>query len=254
MSDANKGMAASPRYRLIDGIRGFVAVNMIVYHILYDLFCVYSMEPGFAAHPAAAAWERWGSFTFILISGISIYFSRHGYRRGLIVLLGGAAITVLTLIFLPSEIIWFGILHFLGFAILVTFALRKVFLRIVPTVGAGISLPLFALLYGLPDGYIGFFGARIANLPAALYTSPWLAAFGLPSKGFYSADYFPILPWIFLYFCGFFLWRIIMEKGWDSFFLRRIPVFDRIGRYCFVIYMLHQPLIFGVCYIIFGHF
>lgn len=244
----------APRYSLIDSIRGFAAANMIVYHILYDLFCVYSLSPGFNAHPVAIAWVRWGSFTFILISGISINYSRHGYRRGLIVLLGGFVITLLTLFFIPSEIIWFGVLHFLGVAILITFALRKVFMRIAPTIGAGISFLLFALLYGLPNGYIGFFSARIAQMPASLYTSPYLAFIGLPSKGFYSADYFPLLPWIFLYFCGFFLWQIIAAKGWDRFFLRRIPVLDCIGRYCFPIYMLHQPLIFGICYLIFGHF
>lgn len=250
--DAPRG--SSPRYGLIDAIRGFAIVNMIVYHLLYDLFCYYSLGKGFDTQLPTVIWERCICFAFIITAGVSINFSRHGYRRGLIVLFGAVLISALTLIFVPSEMIWFGILHFLGCAILITFALQKVLEKIHPLPGAGISLFLFALLYGLPNGYIGFFGAKIAVLPAALYSNTYLAFLGLPSKGFFSADYFPMLPWIFLFFFGYFLWRVIVLKGWDGFFMKKIPVLDFIGRQSFLIYLLHQPVLFGILYLIFGHF
>ena len=190
------------RYCLIDAIRGFAVVNMIVYHLCYDLFCYYSLNRGFGDDPVVTLWERTICFTFILTAGVSMNFSRHGYRRGLTVLLGGFALTVITLIFLPSEIIWFGALGLLGCAILIAFALRKLLAKIEPTPGAGVSLLLFALLYGVPQGYIGFFGAPIAALPDTLYRSPYLAFLGLPPKSFFSADYFPLAPWLFLFLFG----------------------------------------------------
>lgn len=243
---------SSPRYGVIDAARGFAAVNMIVYHFLYDLLCYYSLDSGFGAHPAAIIWERCICVTFILIAGAAVNFTRRGYRRGLIVLGGGFLITLLTLLFIPSEIIWFGILNLLGCAMIVTFALRRVLDRIDPLIGAGISLVLFALLYGLPEGYIGFFGVRIAAMPEALYGSPYLAFLGLPSKSFFSADYFPLLPWLFLFFCGYFLWRAAQAKGWDSFFLQKVPVLGLIGRNSLLIYLLHQPVLFALFYLIFG--
>lgn len=241
------------RYRLLDAIRGFAAVNMIVYHLLYDLCWVYSLDRGFVTHPAASAWELCISFAFILISGASINLSHNGYRRGLIVLAGALLITVLTLFFLPEELIWFGVLNFLGCAILITYALRGVLAKLPATAGAGVSLLLFALLYGVPEGTIGFFTIRFAGLPAALYGSPYLAFLGLPSKGFHSADYFPLIPWLFLYFAGFYLWRIAADRGWDRYLTRRVPALDFIGRHCFVIYLVHQPVIFGVCRLVFGY-
>lgn len=252
MFELRRAPHAAPRRGMIDSIRGFAVVNMVVIHALYDLFCVYSLNPGFFEHPLVILWERIFGFTFIILSGMCINFSHRGFRRGLIVLLGGLIITLLTLFFLPGELVWFGILHFLGCAILITFALKKPLGRLDPLWGAGVSLLLFAVLYGLPDGYLGFFGVKLAALPASLYNSAYLAFLGLPSAGFHSADYYPLLPWLFLYFFGFFLWRVIEGRGWDRSFNRGIPVLDFIGRHSLVIYLLHQPLLFGLFWLIFG--
>lgn len=254
MSEPRRAPYPAPRYGVIDAARGFALINMVAYHLLYDLFAVYSLDPDFAFSTPAMIWSRGIGFAFIILSGVSVNFSRHGYRRGLIVLIGAAAITAATLIFVPSELIWFGVLHFLGCAILITFALRKALSKPDPRICAAASLVLFAMLYGMPRGYLGFFTARLIELPEALYASPYLAIIGLPSKGFHSADYYPLLPWIFLYFFGFFLWRIIRMKGLDKYLTRRIPVLDFIGRHSFVIYMLHQPVLFGILFLIFGHF
>ena len=254
MSERQYRPSAAPRYGLIDAIRGFAVVNMIVCHLLYDLFWVYSLDPAYADKPAVLLWEQGIGVCFFIVSGASIHFSQHGYRRGLFALLGAFAVTLLTLIFVPSELIWFGALHFLGWAILITYALRGVLVKLRPAVGAGVSLMLFAILYGLPQGYLGFFSLRVVSLPASLYGSPYLAFIGLPSKGFHSADYYPLLPWIFLYWFGFFLWGIVREQGWDVLLKTRIPVLSFVGRHSFVIYMLHQPILFGIFYLIFGSF
>ena len=64
---------------------------------------------------------------------------------------------------------------------------------------------------------------------------------------FHSSDYFPLIPWMFLYLCGYFLWRAVghrrrvMEKLKPGF----APL-AFLGRHSLLIYLLHQPVLMGV--------
>ena len=71
---------------------------------------------------------------------------------------------------------------------------------------------------------------------------------------FFSSDYFPLIPWLFLFICGWFFWRFIKEHEWDGVFRFNIPVLSFIGRYSLIIYMAHQPILYLICAAIFGHF
>lgn len=242
---------SSERYSLIDAIRAVAIINMIAYHLCYDIFCVFGVWNDFYKAVPFIIWERFICCTFIIVSGMSINFSSHGYRRGIIVNLCGFLITIVTVLIMPDQAIWFGVLNLLGCAMLITFALRRELSRIKPIIGALIFFILFMLLYGVPNGYIGFFGFPLIRLPDALYQFRWLAFLGFPSKDFLSSDYFPILPWIFLYLFGFELWRLIAEKGHDRFFRVRVPVLDFIGRHSLMIYLIHQPALYAVCWLVF---
>ena len=241
------------RYSLLDAIRGLAVINMIAFHLLYDIFCVFGVWPGFPLSSPVVIWERFICCTFIIVSGIAINFSRHGYRRGIIVSLCGIVITVITLIFMPEESIFYGVLTFIGAAMLVTFALRNLLGKIKPIIGAVVFFVLFALSYGIPSRYIGFFSIPTITLPNTMYQYRWLAFFGFPDGGFCSSDYFPFIPWIFLFIFGFYLWRVFEQRGWDRFFTKKIPVLDFIGRHSLIIYMIHQPILYGICYIIFNY-
>ena len=241
------------RYSLLDAIRGFAVINMVIYHLMYNICCVFGVSPGFPMTTPAIIWERFICCTFIIISGIAINFSQHGYRRGIIVSLCGIIVTVVTVIFIPEEAIFYGVLTFLGFAMLVTFALRNILGQVKPIIGAVVSFVLFALTYGLPRRFIGFFSIPIVRLPDTLYRYRWLAFPGFPGDQFRSSDYFPILPWIFLFVFGFYLWRVIEQRGWDRFFTAKIPVLDFIGRHSLFIYMAHQPVLYGICYLVFTY-
>ena len=112
--------------------------------------------------------------------------------------------------------------------------------------GALISLLLYAVSYDLQKGCVGFFGLDIVKLPDFLYLCKYLAFLGFPSSDFVSADYFPILPWIFLFMAGFYLWNFIAQKNLAKYFEFKIPLFDKIGKYSLWIYLAHQPVIMGV--------
>lgn len=239
------------RYSLLDSIRAIAVVNMILYHLCYDIFCVFGIWQDFYQALPVIIWERFICCTFILVSGISLNFSRHGYRRGIIVNLCGFMITVITVLAMPEQAIWFGILNLLGCAMLITFALRRELSRVKPLIGTLVFILLFLLFYGVPRRYIGLFSYPLFPLPDMLYQYKWLAFLGFPPEGFFSTDYFPLLPWIFLYLAGFELWRFIAQKNLDKHFYRKIPVLDFIGRHSLIIYLVHQPLLYGVCYLIF---
>lgn len=245
--------SALPRYHLIDAIRAVAILNMIAYHLCYDIFCVYGMDPFFWHRTGAVIWERFICCMFIIVSGISMNFSHHGYRRGILVNLCGFLITLVSVLVLPSQAIWFGVLNLLGCAMLITFALRKVFSRLDPFVGASVSFLLFMLSYRVPKGGIGLFSYPLFSLPRALYDVRFLAFLGFPSADFSSADFFPLLPWLFLFFFGFFLWRCIERSGLAATFYFRVPVLDFIGRHSLLIYLVHQPVLYAVCFLIFGY-
>ena len=95
------------------------------------------------------------------------------------------------------------------------------------------------------------FGAKLIELPKELYCFMPLALLGLPDKSFYSSDYFPLLPWLFLYVCGFFAWRALEKLDLTRLFKRGVPILDFCGKYSLPIYMLHQPLLMGICFLIF---
>ena len=110
-----------------------------------------------------------------------------------------------------------------------------------------------ALLVGLYR-YIGVFSLRLIELPAFLYGSKYLSFIGFMSDGFFSADFFPLIPWLFLFLFGYYLWRWIRLRGWDPLFRFNIPALSFIGRHSLVIYLIHQPLLYVLCALIFGHF
>ena len=243
---------SSKRYGLIDAIRGFAIVNMVVFHFLYDLLVIFGYGNHWNRNVSTFVWEQGICFSFIIISGVSFNFSNNGYKRGILLNLLGFLITAVTVIALREYGIWFGILNFLGCAMLILQPLKSYIEKIPPLIGAVLSLVLFLFLYGVPRGYVGFYMINLFDLPDLLYKCKYLAVLGFPSADFRSSDYFPIIPWIFLFSAGFFAWRLIKRFNADGIFKAKIPVLDFIGRHSLVIYIVHQPLAMLLCFILFA--
>lgn len=243
-------METPRRYSLIDAIRAVAVISMVLYHLFYDIFCLFGNHPEYTSLTPIIIWERSICTSFIVISGISLNFSRHGYRRGLIVGACAMVVTLVTYLMFPEEAIWFGVLHLLSFSMLLTTAVKPLLDKLKPLVGVIIFFLLFMLCYGIPNRHIGLFSYPLIRLPEALYQHKWLSVIGFLSNDYYSMDYFPILPWSFLYLFGYHLWRLIKEKELDKYFYKKIPVLDFIGRHSLLIYMLHQPVLYGICYLI----
>ena len=148
--------AQKKRYYLVDGIRGVAIVNMVVFHFLYDVFIVYGKDPFWYGLPAIHVWQQMICQTFIFISGFVWQWGMEGnLRRGLRFNLYGFIISLVTLIVIPSETIWFGILNFMGCAVLLMFPLQKLVKKVSPAWGFGICFVLFILSLSLYNKFKG---------------------------------------------------------------------------------------------------
>jgi uncharacterized membrane protein len=168
------------------------------------------------------------------------------------VFIGGAIVSAVTIVVTPNLKIIFGILTLIGSLMIICHPLERLLRRCNAIIGAVISFLLFSLTYGLKNRYIGFFSVRLIRLPEALYRNYLTAYLGFPQWSFISADYFPIFPWIFLFTVGYFIFRILKERELLGFLVGgRIAPLEFIGKHTLPIYMIHQPLIYGICWLLF---
>jgi hypothetical protein len=112
---------------------------------------------------------------------------------------------------------------------------------------------LFALLRNCGRGSLGFESLILYALPDWLYRNHLTAYLGFPHAGFFSTDYFPLLPWVFLFITGFYLFQITSEKGFNEKLFARgqVPLLNLIGRNSLLVYLLHQPVLYGLGMLIF---
>lgn len=238
------------RFDSLDAMRGVAIIAMVFYHGMYDLCDIFGfnlpifnflqvLEPPFAG-------------LFILLAGVSSRFSHSNIKRGFRVLALAMIVTVVTL-FVPGEGIYFGILHFMGCAILLFELIRPAVDRIPAKIALLLWALLFILTYRMPETHIigipGLFGF---TLPAVLQNTPNLYPLGFPDAYFFSADYFPMIPWFFLFLIGTVIGIPIKERRFpEKFYNVRIPFFAAAGRNTLIIYALHQPVIYGLLYLLF---
>ena len=217
----------------LDALRGIAILCMVAVHFFMDFALSSGNEPA----PPVQFMLNWGGLFFILLSGVCATLGHHPIRRGLVVLAAGMVCTLATLL-MPvlglgeTLIIRFGILHFLGIAMLLTPLLNKL---PVPWL-----LPVAAVLI-----LLGFW---VDTLQTG-YT--FLFPLGLRYPGFSSGDYFPLLPNLGYYMAGLFIGKTVYKNKTTR--LPRVKadclpirVLCFCGRQSLWIYLLHQPLIYGI--------
>ena len=238
------------RIHLMDELRGLAVLCMIFYHAFYTMAYLFDMELGrtllFFFMPA----EPFFAALFIVISGISSQFSHSNLARGAKLFVISLLLTAATLLFVPQEAIRFGILHFLSVNMML-FGLLKPLLDKVPTwVGLLSAAFFYTITFWVSSGVFGIPG--LLSVPAP--DLPFHLQFLFPSithRGAYSADYFPLLPWSFIFLFGTFFGRIVRDKTWPAFVYRpHIKPLSFFGRWALVIYVVHQPVIYGVLWLI----
>ena len=234
----NTEKPAKNRIYFIDELRGVAMIMMLIYHFLWALY----LNGYFIFPDSVLAYKLLGmvcAFMFIIISGASANFARRPWLNAIKIFVCGMIVWAVVKFTQLADPIDFGILHFLGSCYFFYWILKKLIVKIKPVIGMIINLVLFIVLYNVPHGGIFAF-----KLPEVIYSTKFLFWLGFPQPTYIASDYYPLIPWIFLFFFGCFLWRMV-EKVPAFMYKNHIRPLAFIGRHTLIIYLVHQPIFFG---------
>lgn len=208
----------------LDSLRGIAVIWMIIFHSAYDLRLFHYLDWDFTTG-FWFAFPRVIAFTFLFCVGISLHFGHTPMvnwiaikKRSLKLGISAFMVSVVTYFVFPSQWIFFGTLH----CILVGSVLGVLLVN-----RRKIALSLFLILITLQYGFN--------------YDIKWVSS--ILQKP--SMDFIPIYPWF---------WAIILGIL-SAPYLSRIPLLTRmkpqpflnfLGQHSLVIYLVHQPVIFGL--------
>lgn len=241
------------RYELLDTIRGMVLVSMIIYHAAWNLVYIYGRDWAWYKSYGAYIWQQSICWTFILLSGFCFSLGKRHLKSGLIVFGSGGLVTIATLIAMPQNRVVFGVLTCIGSCILLLTITERFFEKIPEEAGCVLMFLLFLLTKNINRGWLGLGNGKILEIPESWYSNYLTAYLGFPFQKFYSTDYFSLFPWFFLFVTGFYLCGIFKKYGVmnKSIFGKNIPLFMLLGKHSLIIYLLHQPVIYGIQEILF---
>ena len=225
------------RIQSVDALRGLAVVLMIGHHFLFDLVAFAGAPLWFFDNSAFAVLEPFFAGCFIMLAGVSSRFSRSNIQRGLRVLVAACAVSLVSwLMHMP---IWFGILHFLGVAMILYGLLHRSWEKLPQR-----WLPWLTVLLTL---------ASVVLIKQVRVASPYLWIFGFPDASFQSADYFPLLPWLFVFLFGAWLGQPLKERRLPAWvYTVKPPFFPAVGRHALIIYLLHQPILYALVMLVKG--
>lgn len=245
-------MDLNQRFWEVDSVRGIAIVMMISYHFLFDLSYFNALDlninSGFFWYFA-----RITAATFIFLVGVSLklshsraeklnlYSSDRAFfmkylKRGLKIFAWGLGITLITWIFIRVNFIMFGVLHFIGVAIIISYPfLKRRYTNLV------VGIICLALGIYLQTIYFDFTGLM------------WL---GFVPSNIHTVDYFPLLPWFGVVLLGTFAGEVLYRDYRRNFHLpdlsRTCPVKFAcfLGRHSLLIYLIHQPVLIFLLYLL----
>lgn len=238
------------RIEILDEIRGASLFFMILYHGCYVLGWLFHIEWAHEVFLLFRPLEPCGAGLFIFVCGMSCRLSRSNLRRGLQLLVVAAGISLTLWFLMRSQMIWFGILHFLAAAVLIFALLKPVLKKVPPVYGFIFCFVFFWLTWNVPAQNGGFFGIKgWLELPVPEILSSNRYLFPLGFGWGIGADYRPILPWIFCFLAGTFVGYHLFSKKLPVWVYRKhAPFLSFMGRNTLILYILHQPVIYLTCW------
>jgi len=209
----------------LDSLRATALVMMLVLNFVTDLnhFGIMNTETGdqwwWLARIAASLFVGISGVSYFLAHRLEYDFTKTSGRTQRLIF-WAFVITIITYIFEPSAYVRFGVLHLLALASIVAFPVAR--------------KPEFAL------------GIGLILLIIPLSSNSNLVWLGLRETGFIAVDYFPLNPWLGIFFIGLALASRIYPEGKP---LTEIQWPERwlwFGRNTLTIYVIHQPILIGL--------
>jgi uncharacterized membrane protein len=236
------------RLAIVDIARGIAILQMIAYHLCYDLNYFGYIHVAMTHDPGWIAWRTAIVAQFLLLVGVSIvlreraapvdsrrsaaYAMRYWrfWRRWLQIALCAAAVSVASAYLFHARFIWFGVLHFVALALLLA----------VPLQGLG----RWNLLLGCAAIAAGV-GVHLPQFSAD--TLSWI---GFSPIKPHTEDFVPVFPWFGVVLIGMglaWVWQSgkgPLPRALRAYTGRYLGVLRLLGRWPLTVYMVHQPLLF----------
>lgn len=229
---SEKTELTSNRVILLDEVRGFTVVSMVAFHTCYDLAYIYGLNmPWFTSSPFQEIWRCSISWVFLLLAGWMTIHSRNNTKRGLQYAIVAIAVWLATTIAAVDTPISFGIIYCMAACTLLFSALEKPLETLNPIAVLLISL-------------VTFFLTR--EIPHVVYPVKFLSWLGFPSPTFTSGDYYPLIPFFFMYLVGSSMARWFRKAGHtypNWMFKTHIAPLAIIGKHSLAVYVVHQPIV-----------
>ena len=235
------------RVGMLDLLRGGAMILVVAYHLLYDLVYIadrslpHWLTPGDPTVESVHTGFLWVLFA---VSGICSGYSRNLLRRGVWLYLAGFAVTLVTTLWIPDFTIVFGVLSCFGACMILTALCEKWLNRVPWPILSVLGVVLWLVFADFSDGvlHLGFKDVLL-SLPKVEYLHP----LGIKSKTFSSADYFPIIPYVFMFLVGRGLHRPVSKGSLPKwFYTSHSRPMEWIGRHSLIIYAVHQPILIGI--------
>lgn len=220
----------------LDALRGVCILCVIVVHFLFDLSFFGGLDL------TLPAWyvflQEYGGAIFVVLSGVCVTLGSKSVRRGLIVFACGMLITAVTYGMYrlgmsgADVVVKFGVLHLLGVCMLVYPAFKKL-------------PPAMLTVLGLVIAITGY------AIRGVVVPQRWLFPLGLTYEGFTSSDYFPLFPQLGYFLIGAAIGKTAYREKRTLLpgAFQQTPVarfFCWCGRQSLFIYLLHQPIVYGL--------
>ena len=213
----------------VDALRGFAIVLMIIFHFCYDLryfgWVDWNIPNG----------SNWWPFRYVIIAlftftvglSLSLAHQRQFRQKTFIkrlaqVFLGAACVTMMSLFLFPKAWIYFGILHFIVVGSLITIMFVKL-----PKVALGLGVLVLVCFW------------------LSLLKSDWLFELFDPLLPQYTKDFVPLFPWLGVMLIGLGFGGILPVRKYDIPRNRITRSLAFMGGHGLLIYLIHQPLLFG---------
>lgn len=229
------------RITIFDTVRGFTMLSMAGFHACYDLAYLYGWNmPWFTQGMFQDIWRASISWIFLFIAGWMCTLSHNNIKRAAKYALAALVVWLATTLVSVDDSVNFGIIYCMAACAGIVALADPVLKKISVKWGMPLCLVLFALTW---------------SIPKTVYPIPYLAWLGFPSPEFVSGDYYPIIPFIFMYLVGYFAARRAqrIDKPTPSWaYANPLPALAGLGRHALPFYLLHQPVILGVLELIYS--
>ncbi len=209
---------------------------MVTFHSVFDLnhFGYIQID----IYNLSGFWQKFRNFIvflFLLIVGVSLYLANFNginrdkfLKRLIILFFGSMLITTSTYFIFPNSWIYFGIIHFIFLASIIGIWFVK--------------FPNFSLFLSI----VMFIGYKFGYLSSSFIFKITLPILNLP---YITEDLIPFFMWFWVVLLGIF----IGSKKLFKFKIIQNSLTNKIsflGKNSLLIYFIHQPMFFGIFYII----